>query len=115
MDFNAFLAALQDTTEVFTTYDVVLTIVLSFVLSLLIGTVYRQTHRGVAYSQSYVQTVVLDSPGGALDDGFGRRIDLLDELLHPGRLRRLDREIQLFRLGEESGLYPASPLPLFAY
>lgn len=59
MDFNAFLAALQDTTEVFTTYDVVLTIVLSFVLSMLIGYVYRATHRGVAYSQSYVQTVVL--------------------------------------------------------
>jgi uncharacterized membrane protein YhiD involved in acid resistance len=59
MDFNAFMAALQDTTEVFTAYDVLLTIVLSFVLSLLIGLVYRQTHRGVAYSQSYVQTVVL--------------------------------------------------------
>lgn len=59
MDLNAFLAALQDTTEVFTTYDVILTIALSFVLSLLIGTVYKQTHRGVAYSQSYVQTVVL--------------------------------------------------------
>jgi uncharacterized membrane protein YhiD involved in acid resistance len=59
MDFNAFLAALQDTTEVFTSYDIVLTIVLSFVLSLLIGYVYQRTHRGVAYSQSYVQTVVL--------------------------------------------------------
>lgn len=59
MDFNALLAALQDTTEVFTIYDVILTIVLSFVLALLIGYVYQQTHRGVAYSQSYVQTVVL--------------------------------------------------------
>jgi uncharacterized membrane protein YhiD involved in acid resistance len=59
MDFNAFFASLQDTTEVFSAYDVVLTIVLSFVLSLLIGAVYRQTHRGVAYSQSYVQTLVL--------------------------------------------------------
>lgn len=59
MDFNAFLATLQDTSEVFTTYDIVLTIVLSFALSLLIGTVYQRTHRGVAYSQSYVQTVVL--------------------------------------------------------
>ncbi len=59
MDFNSFLAALQDTTEVFTSYDIVLTIVLSFVLSLLIGTIYQRTHRGVAYSQSYVQTLVL--------------------------------------------------------
>jgi uncharacterized membrane protein YhiD involved in acid resistance len=59
MDFNAFLNALQDTTEVFTTYDIVLTIVVSFVLTLLIGYTYKRTHRGVAYSQSYVQTVVL--------------------------------------------------------
>jgi uncharacterized membrane protein YhiD involved in acid resistance len=59
MDFNALLTALQDTTEVFTTYDIVLTIVVSFVLALLIGTMYQRTHRGVAYSQSYVQTLVL--------------------------------------------------------
>lgn len=59
MDFGSLLAALQDTTEVFTVYDVILTIVLSFVLALAIGWVYRDTHRGVAYSQSYVQTLVL--------------------------------------------------------
>jgi len=59
MDFGSFLAALQGTTEVFTITDVVLTIVLSFVLALAIGWVYRDTHRGVAYSQSYVQTLVL--------------------------------------------------------
>jgi uncharacterized membrane protein YhiD involved in acid resistance len=33
--------------------------VLSFVLALVIGSVYKNTHRGVAYSQSYVQTLVL--------------------------------------------------------
>ncbi len=59
MDFGSFWAALQDTTEVFTVQDVLLTIVLSFVLALAIGWVYRDTHRGVAYSQSYVQTLVL--------------------------------------------------------
>jgi uncharacterized membrane protein YhiD involved in acid resistance len=59
MDFAAFLEALQDTTEVFTVADVILTIVLSFVLALVIGSVYKNTHRGVAYSQSYVQTLVL--------------------------------------------------------
>lgn len=59
MDFNALMAALQDTTEVFTVYDIVLTIALSFVLSLVIGSLYQHTHRGVAYSQSYVQTLVL--------------------------------------------------------
>ena len=61
MDFGSFLAALQDTSEVFSAQDVVLTIVLSFVLSLVIGQVYRATHRGVAYSQSYVQTLVMMS------------------------------------------------------
>lgn len=59
MDFATFLQALQDTTEVFTIADVILTIVLSFVLALVIGSVYKFTHRGVAYSQSYVQTLVL--------------------------------------------------------
>ncbi len=59
MDFAGFLEALQDTSEVFTVFDVVLTIVLSFVLSTVIGLNYRATHRGVAYSQSYVQTLVL--------------------------------------------------------
>jgi uncharacterized membrane protein YhiD involved in acid resistance len=59
MDFGSILAALQDTTEVFTVPDILLTIVLSFVLSLAIGWVYKITHRGVAYSQSYVQTLVL--------------------------------------------------------
>lgn len=59
MDFAGFLQALQDTSEVFTTYDIVLTIALSFVLAVIIGLNYRATHRGVAYSQSYVQTLVL--------------------------------------------------------
>lgn len=61
MDFAAFLNALQDTSEVFTVYDILLTIALSFTLTLLIGVTYRATHRGVAYSQSYVQTVILMS------------------------------------------------------
>lgn len=61
MDFVAFLNALQDTSEVFTVYDILLTIALSFTLSLVIGVTYRSTHRGVAYSQSYVQTLILMS------------------------------------------------------
>jgi uncharacterized membrane protein YhiD involved in acid resistance len=56
---NNFLDALQVSADTFTLQDVVLTIVLSFVLSLIIGWVYKITHRGVAYSQSYVQTLVL--------------------------------------------------------
>lgn len=59
MDFGSFLAALQDTSEVFTVYDIVLTLVMSFTLTLVIGVVYQRTHHGVAYSQSYVQTLVM--------------------------------------------------------
>jgi hypothetical protein len=59
MTIQDLLTALQDTTEVFTAADILLTILLSFLLSLVIGVVYRATHRGVAYSQSYVQTLVL--------------------------------------------------------
>ncbi len=59
MNFNSFVDALQISSDAFTTIDVVLTIVLSFVLSMVIGWVYRETHMGVAYSQSYVQTLVL--------------------------------------------------------
>jgi hypothetical protein len=59
MDFGNFLAALQDTTEVFTVYDIVLTLVISFTLTLVIGLTYQRTHHGVAYSQSYVQTLVM--------------------------------------------------------
>ncbi len=59
MDFNSLLAALHDSTEVFTIQDIVLTITLSFALSLIIGWIYKITHRGVSYSQSYVQTLVM--------------------------------------------------------
>jgi uncharacterized membrane protein YhiD involved in acid resistance len=59
MDFTDFFDALEISSDAFTTQDVVLTIVLSFVLSLIIGWVYKITHRGVAYSQSYVQTLVM--------------------------------------------------------
>ncbi len=59
MDFNSILTALNDSTEAFTIQDIVLTIVLSFALSMVIGWMYKITHRGVSYSQSYVQTLVL--------------------------------------------------------
>ncbi len=59
MDFGSLLAGLQNTSEVFTVYDIVLTLVMSFTLVLIIGLVYQHTHHGVAYSQSYVQTLVM--------------------------------------------------------
>lgn len=42
-----------------TFFDVAGALLLSFVLSLAIGWVYRYTHKGVSYSQSYVHTLVI--------------------------------------------------------
>lgn len=42
-----------------TFFDVAGALFLSFFLSLVVGWVYRATHRGVSYSQSYVQTLVI--------------------------------------------------------
>ncbi|MEZ4563231.1 MAG: DUF4956 domain-containing protein [Thermomicrobiales bacterium] len=48
-----------DLTGAFSVTDVVLVMVLSFVLCSVVGYVYRMTHRGISYSQSYVQTLVM--------------------------------------------------------
>jgi uncharacterized membrane protein YhiD involved in acid resistance len=48
-----------DLTSSFTLLDVVAVFGLSLVLSLVVGWVYRTTHRGVSYSQSYVHTLVI--------------------------------------------------------
>lgn len=40
-------------------FDVSTALFLSFALSLVLGWVYRATHKGVSYSQQYVQTLVL--------------------------------------------------------
>jgi hypothetical protein len=61
MDFNAFLSALQDNTDVFTTGDVVFSTILSFLLSLVIAWVYKNTYKGVSYTQSYVHTLIMMS------------------------------------------------------
>lgn len=50
-----------DQTSTFTLLDVAAVFALSLVLSLLIGWVYRSTHRGVSYSQTYVHTLVMFS------------------------------------------------------
>lgn len=54
--FNNF----QDLTGTFSVLDVVLALVLSFVLCAAIGWVYQITHRGTSYTQSFVQTLVLN-------------------------------------------------------
>jgi len=50
---------LKDMTNVFSMWDVALAMGLSFLLALVIAKTYKETHRGISYSQSYVQTVVL--------------------------------------------------------
>lgn len=50
-----------DQTSTFTLLDVAAVFALSLVLSLLIGWVYRSTHKGVSYSQTYVHTLVMFS------------------------------------------------------
>ncbi len=59
MDFTTFLSNFQNATDVFSTADVVFTIVLGFLLSLVIAWVYRMTYTGVSYTQSYVHTLIM--------------------------------------------------------
>ncbi len=50
----------EDLTGVFSVTDVVLSVLLSFALCAMIGWVYQITHRGASYTQSFVQTLVLN-------------------------------------------------------
>ena len=50
----------QDLTGEFSVLDVVLVMLLSFILSVFIGWVYKQTHRGTSYTQSFVFTLVIN-------------------------------------------------------
>jgi uncharacterized membrane protein YhiD involved in acid resistance len=51
---------IQDLSGEFSVMDVVLAMVLSFVLSAFIGWIYKITHRGTSYTQSFVFTLVLN-------------------------------------------------------
>jgi len=51
---------IEDLTSQFTVMDVVLVLVLSFVLSAFLGWVYKLTHRGSSYTQSFVLTLVMN-------------------------------------------------------
>src|SRR5262245_36687597 len=61
MDINSLLAALQDSTDVFSVGDIVFSTILSFLLTLVIAQVYRMTYKGVSYTQSYVHTLIMMS------------------------------------------------------
>ena len=55
----SFFDGFEDLTGTFTVADVILSMVVSFVLCSVVGLAYRATHRGISYSQSYVQTLVM--------------------------------------------------------
>ena len=50
----------QDLTSEFAVIDVILVLLLSFALSVFIGWIYKLTHRGTSYTQSFVFTLVLN-------------------------------------------------------
>jgi uncharacterized membrane protein YhiD involved in acid resistance len=50
----------QDLTGEFSVLDIVIVMTLSFVLSVFIGWIYKITHRGTSYTQSFVFTLVLN-------------------------------------------------------
>lgn len=58
-DFWSNLQSLADTTSQVTIMESFAAIFLSFILTLIIATVYRLTHTGARYSQSFVQTIVI--------------------------------------------------------
>lgn len=51
---------IQDLTGEFSVMDIVIVMTLSFVLSVFIGWVYKITHRGTSYTQSFVFTLVIN-------------------------------------------------------
>ncbi|PKO09460.1 MAG: DUF4956 domain-containing protein [Chloroflexi bacterium HGW-Chloroflexi-2] len=57
---NMDIFTFQDLTGEFSVLDVVIVMVLSFVLSAFIGWIYKQTHRGTSYTQSFVFTLVIN-------------------------------------------------------
>jgi uncharacterized membrane protein YhiD involved in acid resistance len=48
-----------DLSGAFTLLDIAIVLFLSFALTMIVGYVYRYTHRGVSYSQTYVHTLVI--------------------------------------------------------
>ena len=56
---QAIFDGFEDLTGTFSVADITMAMLLSFVLCSIVGLTYRMTHRGISYSQSYVQTLVL--------------------------------------------------------
>lgn len=51
---------IQDLTSEFTMMDVLLVLLLSFITSVFIGWIYKISHRGTSYTQSFVFTLVMN-------------------------------------------------------
>lgn len=51
---------IQDLTSEFTMMDVLLVLLLSFIASVFIGWIYKISHRGTSYTQSFVFTLVMN-------------------------------------------------------
>ncbi len=58
-DLTKALLSMGDSTVAFTPLDVLAVFGTSVVLALFVGWTYRSTHRGVSYSQSFAQTLVI--------------------------------------------------------
>ncbi|MFA7717417.1 MAG: DUF4956 domain-containing protein [Candidatus Absconditabacterales bacterium] len=58
-NFIQSITSIQDLTGTFSVMDIMVGILLSFILTACIGWVYKKTHRGTSYTQSYVQTLVI--------------------------------------------------------
>lgn len=56
---DTFLGSNGDQSILFNNTDVFSVLLLSFLLSMIIGFIYRYTHKGASYSQSYVHTLVI--------------------------------------------------------
>jgi len=52
------LTSVEDT-GIFTLWDMFLSLVLAFILSLIIAKLYKATHRGISYTQSFVHSIPL--------------------------------------------------------
>lgn len=59
MNVDDIFGGFEDLSGTFSVLDVTLAMLIAFVGCAVIGLTYRTTHRGVSYSQSYVQTLVL--------------------------------------------------------
>jgi uncharacterized membrane protein YhiD involved in acid resistance len=59
MNADDLFGGFEDLSGTFNVLDVILAMLIAFVGCAVIGLTYRATHRGVSYSQSYVQTLVL--------------------------------------------------------